>query len=127
MTYPTEFYEQKLTIGPTNLKHPIYSFKLNLDVPSTEVIGPNTNQSTVTPLQPDQYQSSPDQGRVQATPRDLTRVTWLPGLLASGNVFLNDDGTITAYGMQGKYLKDNYTTGPNPLLTLTNSPPYTTP
>ncbi len=127
MTYPTEFNSQAKTIGPTNLKHPIYTFRVNLDVTATEAIGPNTNQVSPTLLQPDQYQSSPDLGRSQASVRDLQRLTWLPGLLAAGNVYINDDGTITAYGQQGFYIKNTYTTGPNPLMTLVNSPPYTSP
>lgn len=127
MTYPTEFNSQSKKGGPDNLKHPIYTFRVNLDVTTTEVVGPNTNPATVTPLQPDQYQTSPDLGRTQAAVRHLHRISWFPGLLAAGNLFINDDGTFTVYGQQGKYLVDTYTTGVNPLLTLTNAAPYTTP
>src|SRR5436305_1451115 len=121
MTYPTEFYPQAVTVGPTQIKHPIYTFRVNLDLASSEAIGPITNQRQVTVLHPDQNVNSPDYGRTLTAPRHLHRLTWLPGLLASGNIEVNDDGTITAYGAQAKYLLDTYTTGTNPLLTLTNS------
>jgi hypothetical protein len=135
MTYPTEFRNEAKTVGDSvsdngltpNMTHPVYSFVVNLDLTTTEVIGPVTNQLTVTVLHPDMYQSSPDLGAAQRAVRTLQRYSWFPGLLASGNLDIKDDGTITAWGAQGKYLKDTYTTGVNPLLTLTNDAPYTTP
>jgi hypothetical protein len=127
MTYPTEFLSQAKTIGPTALKHPIYTFKVNLDLQRSESIGPNTNQRDVNLLHPDQHQTSPDLGRSQNTVRRLQNISWLPGMLAAGNVYINDDGTITAYGQAGQYLRENFTTGTYPLLTLTNAAPYTAP
>lgn len=125
MAYPTEFYQQNVSVGPTDKKHPIYTFIVNLDLASTEAVGPITNQKQVAVLHPDQYVGSPDYGRTLTSPRHLHRISWLPGMLAAGNLEINDDGTITAYGQQGAYLKNTYTTGTNPLLTLTNDPPYT--
>ena len=43
--------------------------------------------------------------------------TWLPGLTRDNHNNKNGD-TVVAYGLQGKYLNDNYTTGDNPILTL---------
>lgn len=124
MTYPTEFFDQAKTVGKSGLKHPYYTFSVNLDLYTTEVVGSGGNMKTITVLHPDQHQSSPDLGRTQRAVRDLQRTTWFPGMLAAGNIEINDDGTITAYGQQAKYLLDTYTTGANPLLTLTNSAPY---
>lgn len=125
MTYPSEFRSSAKTVGSSAIKHPIYTFRVNLDLYKTESIGPNTNQREVTVLHPDSYVQSPDYGRTLKDPRNLHRISWIPGMLAAGNLDINDDGTITAYGQQGKYLLDTYTTGTNPLLTLTNSAPYT--
>jgi hypothetical protein len=118
MTYPTEFYQQEVTVGPTGLRHPYYVFNVNLSLNLQEAIGPCTNQKSVTVLHPDQHQTSPDLGRQQKAVRVLQNTTWFAGLLAAGNIEINDDGTITAYGAQGKYLNDTHTTGSNPLLTL---------
>ena len=43
--------------------------------------------------------------------------SWMPGLLR-GNYVLKDGNTLVAYGLQGRYLYDNYTTGTDPLLIL---------
>lgn len=127
MTYPTEFRTQKKVIGSNAIKHPIYTFSVNLDRFKNEAFGPNTNQTNVHVLPADQYQSSPNLGNSQNAVRDLQNVSWLPGFLGAENIDINDDGTITAYGAKGTYLKNTYTVGLNPLLTLVNSPPYTTP
>lgn len=125
MTIPSEFYSQSKTVGSTSIKHPIYTFKVNLDVNLTEDIGPNTNLRSGTILHPDMHQTSGDLGRAQITTRALQRLSWFPMMQQAGNIEINDNGTIIAYGIQGKRLLDTYTTGTNPLLTLTNSAPYT--
>lgn len=125
MTYPTEFYDQSVSAGATNITHPIYTFKVNLDIQATELIGPSTNQREVTVLHPDQYQTSPDYGRSQQTIRKLQNHSWFAALNQAGNLYVNDDGTITVYGLAGAYLNRTFTTGTYPLLTLTNSAPYT--
>lgn len=125
MTYPSEFRTQTKTVGDSGIKHPIYTFRVNLDWQKSELIGPNTNQRDVTVLHPDRYTQSPDYGRGLINDHFTGRVTWLPGFLQGENIDINDDGTITAYGQKAVYLYQNYTTGTNPLLTLTNDPPYT--
>lgn len=125
MTIPSDFNDQSKVVGETNINHPIYTFRVNLDINASEAVGPNTNQRSVTLLHPDVCQSDIATGRAQRTTRALQRMTWFPMLSQAGNVEINDDGTITVYGIEGKRLIDTYTTGTNPLLTLTNSAPYT--
>jgi hypothetical protein len=126
MTFPTEFNSQSKVIGNSSIKHPIYTFRVNLDLQIAESVGPNTNAHTGTVLHPDAYQTSGDLGRSNRTTRALQNISWFPMMSQSGNLEINDDGTITVYGVEGKRLLDTYTTGSNPLLTLTNSAPYTT-
>lgn len=120
MTYPDQFVSQAVTVGDSNIKHPYYTFTVNLGIGITEAVGPNTNQKNGTVLHPDQCQTSPDLGRSQRTARFIQNLSWFPAINQSGNLEINNNGTITVYGMQGKYLKDNFTTGSNPLLTLTS-------
>ena len=125
MTFPTQFNTQAKTIGSSKIKHPIYSFTVNLARFPSELIGPNTNQSSQGVLSPDAYQTDTNNGRTEAASRKALISTYLPGLLQAENVFINDDGTITAYGMKGYYIKKTYADCANPWLTVTNSPPYT--
>jgi hypothetical protein len=125
MTYPSEFRTQTKTIGSTAIKHPIYTFRVNLGRQATERIGPNTNQSTAHVLHPDSYNQSPDYGRTLVDAHFTGNVSWLPGFLQGENIDINNNGTITAYGQKAVYLNQNYTSGDFPLLTLTNSAPYT--
>ncbi len=125
MTYPSQFNSQAKIVGERNIKHPIYTFKVNLDIQASESVGPRTNQKEVTLLHPDAHQTSGDLGRTQRTTRALQNLSWFPMMMQSGNLEINDDGTITVYGIEGKRLIDTYTTGTYPLLTLTNSAPYT--
>lgn len=127
MTYPTEFRTQAKTVGSTSIKHPIYTFKVNLDRLSSEKVGPNTNQQSVNLLHPSLHQTSPDRGRTEAAQHAKSNIAWIPSLFPGVNFDINDDGTITAYGQQAVYLKKTYADVENPLLTLTNSAPYTTP
>lgn len=125
MTYPTEFRTQAKTVGPTQIKHPIYTFRVNLDRLRNEAVGPNTNQKSVNLLHPDMHTSSPDQGRTNAAQHQRSNIAVLPGLFPGVRFDINDDGTITAYGQQAVYLKTTFADVENPLLTLTNSAPYT--
>lgn len=125
MTYPTEFRTQTKTVGPTQITHPIYTFKVNLDRLRNEVVGPNTNQKSVNLLHPDMHQTSPDRAQSQMAQHQKSNIAWLPSLFPGTNFDINDDGTITAYGQQAAYLKQTYADVENPLLTLINSPPYT--
>lgn len=48
---------------------------------------------------------------------DFTRLSWLPDLIRTNYEHLHGY-TFTAYGEKAKYLKDNYTTGPDAVLKL---------
>lgn len=121
MTYPTEFFDQNKTIGSSSIKHPVYTFQVNINLNSNEAIGPVTNQSFVSVLHPDLYQSSPDLGRAQKVVRHLQNTTWFATEHAAGNIEIKDNGTIVVYGSHGTYLKNTFTVGNNPLLTLISS------
>lgn len=124
MTYPTEFNNQSKTIGSSAILHPIYYFQINLDLNANELVGPVTNQQSVNVLHPDQHQTSPDLGRAQRAVRSLQNHSWFPTMLQAGNIDIRDDGTLVAYGSAGTYLKQQFTTGSNPLLTVLNDAPF---
>ena len=105
-------------IGPTNLPHPVITFRVNLERARDEAIGPNTNSRDVNLLHPDLHDNDPERGRTNAAQHDLNKSTWLPGLLAAENIVQIDNNTFTAYGQKATYLKNTYTTGPNPLLEI---------
>ena len=107
-----------VTIGSSDIKHPIITFQVNLDRPRNEQIGPNTNSKDTNLLHPDLHDNSPDRGRINSVNHDTQKISWMPGFLAGENIFLNDNGSITAFGRKATYLKDTYTTGPDPLLTI---------
>jgi hypothetical protein len=92
---------------------PEITFKVNLARLTQEKIGPNTNQQSVTLLHPDQYcnAGNVDAARTATTVRDLQKISWLPGLLASENINQIDDVTFTAYGAKAIYLRDTYAAG----------------
>ena len=103
-----------------NPTHPVITFTVNLNNASAEQIGPNTNAITTGVLHPDMHDTSADRGRLHSGYHKDQFTTFIPGLLSGENVVKNDDGTITAYGMKATYLKNTYTTGSNPLLTITS-------
>lgn len=125
MTFPTEFRTQNKTVGSNGITHPIYTFRVNLDRLNSETVGPKTNAKNGTVLHPDMYGSYPDADRTRSSQHAKNNVSWIPSLFPGMNIDINDDGTITSYGAHAVYLKKNYADVENPLLTLTNSPPYT--
>lgn len=102
----------------SNPKHPIITFRVNLDNPSTEQIGPNTNARTTDVLHPDMHDSSPDRGYTHSVNHKTQFSSFFPGFLVGENIIKNDDDTITVYGQKATYLKNTYTTGDNPLLSV---------
>lgn len=121
MTIPTEYQDNLDQIGPSSLQHPVYVFRVKLNRPTTQKIGPVTNSRNVTTLHPDMHDSSADRGRVNAAQHDAQKLAFLPGLLASGGILRNDDETFTAYGAQAVYLRQTYVDGPEQLLELVSS------
>ena len=125
MAIPTEYQDSVASVGDTNIKHPIYTFRVLLTRRSEETIGPLTHSKTADVLHPDQHDNSPDRGRTNSANHETQYHPLLPGLLRGENIVRNDDGTFTVYGQQGTYLKEQYADIENPLLEVTNSPPYT--
>lgn len=126
-TIPDSWPDNINPIGPSALKHPIYTFKMTIASGTSELVGPNTNQRAVTMLSPDQYQTSPNLGRTQNTARKNQFLSWIPGLRDGENLFHVDGDTFTVYGKAGTHIKTNYADIANPLVVVTNSPPYTSP
>lgn len=127
MTVPTGHDDNLSYVGPTNIKHPIITFRVLMVRRSEETVGPITNARTGAVLHPDMYNSSPDSGRTNAAQHQNQFQPFIPGYLRGTNIVRNDDGTFTAYGQQATYLKTQYADIANPLLEITNDPPYTTP
>lgn len=125
MAIPSEYYTETKTVGNSSITHPIYTFTVNLDRLKQETFGPNTNQSNVAVLHPDRYDSSADRGAANTEYHQRGNISFIPGFLRGENIVVHDNGTITAYGQKAIYLKQNYADVANPLLTLTNSAPYT--
>ena len=125
MAIPSEYRTTSRTVGDSNIKHPIYTFTVNLDRLNSESVGPNTNLSSGTVLHPDMHDRDADRGRSNIANHQTSNLSWLPGFLTGENVVINDNGTITAYGQKALYLKREYADIENPLLTLTNDAPYT--
>lgn len=90
----------------SDVKHPSYTFRLNSTV------------DLIHYLHPDRHQSDQDRAQDEANQHAVLRSTWLPGLLRGENHVLNSDDTFTVYGAKAVYLKNTYTTGANPLLSV---------
>ena len=127
MAFPTEFEDNGTSIGSTNIKHPIISFRVLVKRQLEEKIGPITNQKNVSVLHPDQHDNSADRGRINSANHENQYEIFIPGFLRGNNIIRNADGTFTAYGQQAVYLKQQYADIENPLLEVTNSAPFTSP
>lgn len=127
MAFPTEFDDNVASVGSTNIKHPIITFRVLMDRQSQEAIGPITNQKNVSMLHPDMHDNSADRGRLNSENHKAQYHPYIPGFLRGSNIVRNDNGTFTVYGQQAVYLKQQYADIANPLLEVTNSPPFTTP
>ncbi len=103
----------------SNPTHPVITFTVNLDNAATEQMGPNTNAIHTAVLHPDMHDTSADRGTANKVQHKTQFTTLMPGFLCGENIVKNDDGTFTAYGQKATYLKNTYTTGRNPLLTVT--------
>lgn len=120
-------------------KHPIITFQVNLTPPWNEQVGPNTNPNMTRVPCVDQVTDTHDENTYSnvypaiSPPidrhiitdyfRPMQMTSWLPGFLCGENiehkVSENGDSVyIVAFGQRATYLKDTYTTGDNPLLTV---------
>lgn len=95
----------------TNIKHPIITFRLNLD------------SDLITLLHPARHQTNQDTAQAEAAQFNKLHTSFLPGKLRAENIEHNSDGTYTfvAYGLAAKYYVDTYTTGTRPLLTVVSN------
>jgi len=125
MAIPKEYEDNIPTVGSSDIKHPIYTFKVLMKRVRDEKIGPITNSRDVNLLHPDMHVNSPDEGRANEANHETQFRPFIPGFLRGQNITRNDDGTFTAYGQLGTYLKTQYADIDNPLLELQNSAPYT--
>jgi hypothetical protein len=125
MAFPTEFNDNATSIGPTNIKHPIITFRVIMNRRLNEDIGPLTNSKSTNVLHPDMHDNDPDRGRTNSANHETQFQPFIPGKLNGSNIVRNDDGTFTAYGQEAVYLKTQYADIANPVLEVTNSPPFT--
>ncbi len=91
----------------SNPSHPVYTFRVNLETLNRQGH-----------LIPDMYQSDPAQGKLEGDNQKFTRSTWIPGMLNGENRALKHGDEFTAYGNKAIYLKNTYTLGDDPLLTI---------
>ena len=125
MAIPSEYEDKAVSVGSTDIKHPIYTFKVLMNRRRDETIGPLTNAKNVNLLHPDMHDNSPDRGVTNAANHETQFRPFIPGYLRGQNITRNDDNTFTAYGQLAVYLKTQYADIENPLLELQNSAPYT--
>lgn len=116
MAIPSEYRDHQPTIGCTDIKHPVITFRVLRQRQTEEGIGPITNQRTGTVLHPDMHDSSPDRGNTNKVQHQTQIWQWFPGLIPGNNLYVSSDGTFTAYGQQATYLKTQYADITNPLL-----------
>lgn len=95
---------------------PTITFRVNLTLPMKEAFGPNSDEYGVN--HPDRFQPDQDQAVTDISNRKNYRSVWLPGLGGTSNRALKHGDTFTAYGMNAIYIKNTYTTGLNPILTV---------
>lgn len=85
---------------------PTYTFTVN-----TQIL------NRFTAAHPDSYsQQSNFQSTIDNRKNYIS--TWIPGLLRGSNIAHKNGDTVVAYGLQGKYLNDNFTSGDSAFLTL---------
>jgi hypothetical protein len=90
----------------SNPTHPIITFRVNL-----QTVNNNSH------LTPDRYDSDQDRAQTNQANHSETRSTWIPGINLDNRALKHGDEFI-AYGQQATYLKNTYTTGANPTLTI---------
>ena len=102
--------------------HPVITFGVNLELNSTETIGPNTNMVNPHILHPMRHQTDQDDAVSGRDNLKNDRGLWLPGLLGGENLagsmgetnnksLLGHGDTFTVKGLKAVYLKNTYTNG----------------
>jgi hypothetical protein len=91
---------------------PVLTFQVNLELNTTEAIGPNTNLVNPHILHPMRYQTDQDNAQTEQSNIKNTRGLWLPGLSGANNISsLGHGERFTVRGLQAIYIRDTYTTG----------------
>lgn len=90
---------------------PTIVFEVDLELLSTEAIGPKTNLVNPHMLHPTTHQDSPDNGLVEKSNFKNTRSTWNPSFLSAENRALKHGDQFTEYGQKAIYLRDTYGQG----------------
>ena len=90
--------------------HPSFTFTVNLELMSTEQIGPDTNAINPGMLHPSRHQNDQDNARTEQSNFKNTRSTWKPGLIIDNRALKHGD-TFTVTGQKGLYLRDMYGIG----------------
>ena len=86
-------------------------FEVDLTIHRDEKLGPLTNSVTTGILHPDQFEPSPDLGRLDTEQRREDVSTWLPSLLNGSNVNLKHGDRLTLSGKQALYVRNMYGIG----------------
>jgi hypothetical protein len=89
--------------------YPTITFQVNLGVPKTEALGPNTNQTDRDMLHADRHRTD-----------QADALTWLSGLLGGNNLNLRDGDTFTLSGGKAEYVRKMFVAGPSDGVTVTN-------
>jgi len=106
----------------SNPQHPIITFQVNLEIQSTEKVGPNTNLVNPHMLNPFRYQNDQDNAVTEQSNLKNTIGLWLPGLLGGENLagtmgvvnkrdLLHHGDQFTLYGQKATYVANTYTNG----------------
>jgi hypothetical protein len=93
-----------------DVAHPSFTFLVNLELLSTEQIGPSTNAINPAMLHPTRHQDDQDNAVVEKSNFRTTRSTWNPGILGLNRVLKHGD-TFTVTGQKAIYLRDMYAVG----------------
>jgi hypothetical protein len=84
------------------------TFRVNLQLPSSEAIGPDSINTAV--LHPDRFSGDQDAAIESIANRATQRNGHLPSLLL-GNLKLSHGDEFTAVGLKAVYLRDMYAVG----------------
>ena len=92
------------------------AYTVTLQLPTTEVFGPKTNQKTIGILNPDAFQTNGAALRA-VRPRDM--FAWLPNLLRN-NVYQRNGGTfVDSDALSSAYLTSEYPAGSSNAASIT--------
>lgn len=92
--------------------YPTITFQVNLGVPKTEALGPNTNQTDRDMLHADRHRTDQADALTYQANRASEKITWLSGLLGGNNLNLRDGDTFTLSGGKAEYVRKMFVAAP---------------